>query len=64
MLEETDTEPAQKAVKADKSSTYITKFFFSLMFIIVCLGTLASIAGMENKKDTLLYAKFIADVGR
>lgn len=32
------------------------------MFIIVSLGTLAAIAAMENKKDTLLYAKFLADV--
>jgi len=35
-----------------------------LVFIIVTFGILAAIAGMENKKDTLLYAKFIADVGR
>jgi hypothetical protein len=32
------------------------------MFIIVTLGCFAAIAGMENKKDTLLYAKFIAEV--
>lgn len=39
------------------------KFFFALLFIIVSLGSLMAIANMENKKDTLLYAKFIADVG-
>jgi len=33
------------------------------MFIIVSLGALMAIANMDNKKDTLLYAKFIADVG-
>jgi hypothetical protein len=44
------------------SFSYITKFFFSILFIIVSLGCLAAIATMENKKDTLLYAKFIADV--
>ncbi len=33
------------------------------MFIIVTLGALSTITNMENKKDTLLYAKFIADVG-
>ena len=34
------------------------------MFIIVSLGTLGAIAAMDNGKDTLLYAKFIADIGR
>ena len=46
------------------STSYITKFFFSLMFIIVSFTSLGYIAYMENGKDTLLYAKFIADVGR
>ena len=47
-----------------QSFSYITKFFFIILFILVSLGSLASIANMENRKDTLLYAKFIADVGR
>lgn len=47
-----------------QSFSYITKFFFGLVFIIVTLSILGSIANMENRKDTLLYAKFIADVGR
>jgi len=34
------------------------------MFIIVTVGILLSISNMQNGKDTLLYAKFIADVGR
>jgi hypothetical protein len=44
------------------STTYLIKFFFIIVFILVTLGTLVGIVGMENKKDTLLYAKFIADV--
>ena len=63
MLEETIAEAPAKT-SATKSGTYITKFFFSLMFILVSLGALAAVAYMENGKDTLLYAKFIADVGR
>lgn len=43
---------------------YITKFFFGLLFLIVTLTLFLSIACMENRKDSLLYAKFIADVGR
>jgi hypothetical protein len=32
------------------------------MFIIVTFGTLGAIAAMENRKDSLLYAKFLTDV--
>jgi hypothetical protein len=41
----------------------LIKFFFSLLFILVIVGTLGFIAQNDGKKDTLLYAKFIADVG-
>jgi hypothetical protein len=41
---------------------YLFKFFFSLLFIIVIIGIVSSIASNQGKKDTLLYAKFIADV--
>ena len=34
------------------------------MFLIVLFGSFGAITGMNNGKDTLLYAKFIADVGR
>lgn len=37
------------------------KFFFSLLFIIVIIGIVGFIASNDGKKDTLLYAKFIAD---
>ena len=33
------------------------------MFIIVTASVLIAIANMEIQRDTLLYAKFIADVG-
>ena len=33
------------------------------MFIIVTFGVLYAISDMKNQRDTLLYAKFIADVG-
>jgi len=54
----------KRVTVGETSVSYILKFFFSLMFIFVSLGSLYAIANMENKKDTLLYAKFIADVGR
>jgi hypothetical protein len=33
------------------------------MFILIIVGTIGFIAENDGKKDTLLYAKFIADVG-
>ena len=33
------------------------------MFIIITFGILLSISNMKNQRDTLLYAKFVADVG-
>ena len=42
--------------------TYLIKFFFSLLFIITIIGIVGFIANDHGKKDTLLYAKFIADV--
>ena len=44
-------------------STYLIKFFFSILFVIVILAIIGFIADGSSKKDTLLYAKFIADVG-
>lgn len=55
--------PIKVTNEANNNPTYILKFFFGFMFIIVSLGSLMAIANMENRKDTLLYAKFIADVG-
>lgn len=49
---------------ADVGSSYITKFFFIIMFIGITVGSLGLIVGMENKKDSLLYARFIADVSK
>jgi len=43
--------------------TYLIKFFFSILFIFVIVGTVGFISQNDGKKDTLLYAKFIADVG-
>lgn len=48
----------------EESNSYITKFVFSLAFILITAFSLCAIACMQNPKDTLLYAKFIADVGR
>jgi hypothetical protein len=49
--------------KMQTSKSYILKFFFGFVFIIILLGSLSTITNMDNRKDTLLYAKFIADVG-
>lgn len=43
-------------------SSYLIKFVFSIVFMIVTVSVLVSIADMKNQRDTLLYAKFIADV--
>jgi hypothetical protein len=48
--------------QATNDEFYLIKFFFSILFIIVIIGIVVSIASNEGKKDTLLYAKFIADV--
>jgi hypothetical protein len=48
---------------ASVNGTYLIKFFFSLLFVIVIVGIVGFIASNEGKKDTLLYAKFIADAG-
>ena len=52
-----------QSVNSKDTENYVLKFFFSLMFIIVIIATVSVLAGNEGKKDTLLYAKFIADVG-
>jgi hypothetical protein len=44
-------------------NTYLIRFFFSIIFILVIVACVGFIAQNEGKKDTLLYAKFIADVG-
>ena len=38
------------------------KFFFAILMIIVVIGSAGFIIDSDSKKDTLLYAKFIADV--
>jgi hypothetical protein len=43
--------------------TYLIKFFFSVLFILVIVACVGFISQNDGKKDTLLYAKFIADVG-
>jgi hypothetical protein len=43
---------------------YIIKFFFIILGILVTVGVLGFVANIDNRKDTLLYAKFIADVGK
>lgn len=52
-----------EAIAASQSNgTYLIKFFFSLLFIFVIIGCIGFITKNDGKKDTLLYAKFIADV--
>lgn len=46
---------------ADEQGTYLIKFFFSLMFVFVLIASVSVIANSDNKKDTLLYAKFTTD---
>jgi len=52
---------SQQAPTTD--STYLIKFFFSIIFVIVIISIIGFISDGSSKKDTLLYAKFIADVG-
>ena len=46
----------------DSSGAYLIKFFFSIAFIFMLLFSVLAILDSEGKKDTLLYAKFLADV--
>lgn len=48
--------------EGSKDSTYLFKFFFGILMIIVSIGCVGFIIDSDSKKDTLLYAKFIADV--
>ena len=47
---------------ADPSGSYLIKFFFSIAFIFMLLSAVYAILDSDGKKDTLLYAKFLADV--
>jgi hypothetical protein len=47
---------------SDPSGSYLIKFFFSIAFIFMLLAGTMAILNSEGKKDTLLYAKFLADV--
>ena len=49
-------------LNTDKPGTYLIKFFFSLMFVFMLIASVTVISDNDGKKDTLLYAKFIADV--
>jgi hypothetical protein len=53
----------QGPLPTNLNGTYLIKFFFSLLFILVIVACVGFIAQNDGKKDTLLYAKFIADVG-
>ena len=59
-----EAEKASESSTAEEHSPYLIKFFFILTFIFITIGTLSFISNMNTKKDTLLYAKFIADVGK
>ena len=50
-------------LQTTNDSSYLIKFFFSIMFLLVSFAVLYAIADMTNQRDSLLYAKFIADVG-
>jgi hypothetical protein len=49
-------------VTEDAPGTYLIKFFFSLLFVFVIIASVRVISDDDGKKDTLLYAKFLADV--
>ena len=47
---------------ADPTGSYLIKFFFSIAFIFMLIAAVNAILDSDSKKDTLLYAKFLADV--
>lgn len=51
-------------IAAATNPYYITKFFFIILFVFMIVGSVMCIVNMDNGKDTLLYAKFIADVNK
>lgn len=46
-----------------QDSTYLLKFFFSILLVLVSVASVGFIVDSDSKKDTLLYAKFLTEVG-
>jgi hypothetical protein len=54
-----------RRLKASNSqTTYIIYFFFIVLFGLAATLTICGVANYEYPRDSLLYAKFIAEVGR